>query len=453
MTDTTRRGFVTGCCAAIAAYSGTRFNTVAFGQPGSNEDILVHVFLRGGLDGLNLIPPIDGADRGHYEFARPDLAVPTTGSDAALPLNAQFGLNSRAAPLHDLFTNGSLAVINATGTSTVATRSHFDSMRDIELGTPGTATTSTGWLTRHLQSASNLPPQIVAPALALGGTQQRSLQGSFDSLNMNSSSDFRLNTGPSSWRSAQRVALRRILQRGGSSVHQTGSQTLDALDIVELNVSTTYNPANGAVYPNSTFGNHLKLLAQMIKLNLGLRIATIDFGGWDNHNGQGNAGGGNYGTRVQALAEGLAAFYTDLDGAGDQNFNNRTTLVVQSEFGRRLVENADNGTDHGHGNVMLALGGQVNGGIYGQWPGLANDQLFDGADLAVTTDFRTVLSEILIRRMANRRLGLIFPGWDQYQPLGIVQGTDLPPIFTDPFFQDGFESGDTSAWTATVGGI
>jgi len=450
MTDSTRRGFLTGCCAAIAAYSGTRFNTLAFGQAGSNDDMLVHIFLRGGLDGLNLVPPIDGADRGHYEFARPDLAVPLVGTGSALSLDSQFGLNPSAAPLHDLFTNGSLAVINATGISTVATRSHFDSMRDIELGTPGTLS-NTGWMARHLASASNLPPEITLPALAIGGTQQTSLQGSFESLNISSSSDFRLNTGPSAWRPAQRLALRRILERGGSSIHQTGIQSLDALDIIELNVDTSYVPANGAVYPSTTYGNHLKLLAQIIKLDLGLQVAAIDLGGWDNHNTQGNAGGGNYGTRIQQLAEGLAAFYADLDGAGSQNYNNRLTVVVQSEFGRRLAENADNGTDHGHGNVMLAMGGTVNGGIYGQWPGLANGQLFDGADLAVTTDFRTVLSEILIRRLANNRLGSVFPGWDQYQPLGIVQGTDLTPLFNDPFFEDGFESGNTSGWDNTVG--
>lgn len=451
MPKITRRGFVTGCCSTIAAYAGTNFNTVAFGQPGTNDDILVHVFLRGGLDGLNLIPPIDGADRGHYEAARPDLAVPVTGPDAALSLNAQFGLNANAAPLHDLFTNGSLAVINATGISTLASRSHFDSMQYIELGTPGSLSTSTGWLSRHLSSATNLPSEITVPALAVGGTQQSSLLGNYESLNVSDPNDFRLNTGPSSWRAAQRLALRKIFQRGSSSLHQTGIQALDALDIVELNVDGSYTPANGAVYPSGTFGDHLELLAQMIKLDLGLRVATIDLGGWDTHNGQGNAGGGGYGDRVQNLAEGLAAFFLDLDGAGSQNYVQRTTIVVQSEFGRRLRENADNGTDHGHGNVMLALGGRVNGGIYGQWPGLANDQLFDGADLEVTSDFRSVLGEVLIRRMGNVNLGEIFPGWTDYQPLGIVQGPNLPPVFGPEIFADGFESGNTANWSGSIG--
>jgi uncharacterized protein (DUF1501 family) len=146
----------------------------------------------------------------------------------------------------------------------------------------------------------------------------------------------------------------------------------------------------------------------------------------------------------------MNALYTDLNGNGANNFTNRLTIVVQSEFGRRLRENADRGTDHGHGNVMLALGGQVNGGVYGAWPGLSNEQLFDGADLDVTTDYRSVISEVLIRRLGNNNLGAVFPDWTDYQPLGIVQGPQLPPIFGPDIFADGFESGDNSAWSAEV---
>lgn len=450
MSDFTRRGFITGCCAAIAAYSGTRFNTVSFGAPGDNEDMLIHIFLRGGLDGLNLVAPIAGADRGLYEAARPNLAVPVTGPDAAIPLDGQFGLNQNAAPLHDLFTNGDLAVINATGMTTVASRSHFDSMRYIELGTPGSLTSPTGWMTRHLSSATNLPPEIVVPALAVGNTQQESLLGSFEALNIGDPNDFRLNTGPSSWRLAQRLAIRKIFQRESTPLHQTGIQALDALDIVELNVDGGYTPANGAVYPGGSFGDHLELVAQMIKLDLGLRVATIDIGGWDTHNGQGDDGNGGFGTNINLLAEGMNALYTDLNGGGANNFTDRLTVLVQSEFGRRLRENADRGTDHGHGNVMLALGGQVNGGIYGNWPGLANEQLFDGADLDVTTDYRSIISEVLIRRLGNNHLGAVFPGWTDYQPRGIVSGPQLPPIFGPDIFADGFESGDSSAWSAEV---
>ena len=163
---------------------------------------------------------------------------------------------------------------------------------------------------------------------------------------------------------------------------------------------------------------------------MGLSVATIDLGGWDTHENQGNQQTGYFGNLVGQLVEGLLALYTDVDSGGASNFGARLTIVVQSEFGRRLRENANRGTDHGRGNVMLVLGGQVNGGVYGQWPGLAAEQLFDGADLEVTTDYRQILSEILIRRLGNPRLGEVFPGYTDYFPLGIVQGQDLIPDFT-----------------------
>ena len=159
---------------------------------------------------------------------------------------------------------------------------------------------------------------------------------------------------------------------------------------------------------------------------------------------------GYFSTHVQELARGLAALYTDLDGSGALNFTSRLTVVVQSEFGRRLRENADNGSDHGHGNVMMVLSGNATGGMHGDWPGLSNEELFDNADLAVTTDYRRVLSEILIRRLANPELGAIFPGYQGYMPLGVVSGTDLPPNDGSTIFFDGFESGDASAWSSST---
>ena len=190
-----------------------------------------------------------------------------------------------------------------------------------------------------------------------------------------------------------------------------------------------YQPANGATYPQGEFGEQLQVIAQLMKLRVGLSVATLDLGGWDTHDNQG-VGGGYYSNLVARLAQGLAALYLDLDSGGNDNLANCLTLVLQSEFGRRLRENANRGTDHGHGNVMLVMGGSVNGGLYGEWPGLGSDQLFDNADLQVTTDFRRVLSEILIRRLGNPRLGQIFPGYGNYTPMGLVQGDDLPPDYS-----------------------
>ena len=446
MCEISRRGFMVGCSAAIAGLAGSRFNSLAFADPVTGVDeVLVVLFLRGGMDGLTLVPPIGGSDRGHYESARPDLAVPLTGPDAALPLAGQFGLHPSAAPLLDLYQDGKLAIVQAAG-MTEPNRSHFESMEFMELGTPGVSTTPTGWLTRHLASSDCLPAEAIMPTLAMGDLQQASLRGDYETVNLASPDSFNLHTGPWLWRSPQRTALRSLYQSGDSLAHTTGAQALDAVDVIELYVGGGYTPSNGAVYPSTSFGDHLQVIAQMIKLELGLNVATLDLGGWDTHTGQ------SYWlpALLDELSRGLGALFTDLDGGGSADHTGRLTVVVQSEFGRRFEENADQGTDHGHGNLMMVLSGNANGGLHGSWPGLAPGQLFEGDDLAVTTDYRQILSEILIRRLGNNKLGLIFPGYTGYAPLGVVSGADLEPDYKggpgSEIFSDGFESGDLSAW-------
>lgn len=460
---TTRRGFITGCSAAVAAYAGTSFNTLAFGNPDDSRDIIVSIFLRGGIDGLNLILPTAGPDRGHYEDARPDIAVPVSGSNAALSLGGGLGIHPAVdafpsgqvppATLWDLYQGGKLSLVVASGMHT-ENRSHFDSMAFMELGTPGTTATATGWLTRHLQTV-DLPMDPTMRSLAAGSLTPTSLRGTLESVNMTSPDSFSLNVGPHQWRDAWRVALRNLYgaSNGGDTwLHTTGSEALDTIDIIELHAGGDYEPANGAIYPGGSLGDHLETVARMIKLDLGLQVATVDFGGWDTHNGQGDDGGGYFFSHVEELARALAAFYTDLDGAGSQNYVDRVTVVVNSEFGTRLRQNDDRGSDHGHGNMMMVLSGNALGGVHGVWPGLANAQLFDGADLAVTTDYRRVLSEILIRRTGNPYLGDVFPGYEGYEPMGLVQGTDLTPLGTGGLFADGFESGNFDAWGSFVGG-
>ncbi len=448
MHDLTRRGFLCGCSAAIAALAGSRLNTVAFGDPGLNEEILVVVFLRGGVDGLNVVPPLDGADRGFYEAARPALQVPTSGPQAAIDLNGQFGLHPAMVPLHGLFQDGRLAIVQAAGMSDVVNHSHFDAMQFIELGTPGSKTMTTGWLTRHLQTAANLPSEIVMPSLAIGDLQPTSLLGDLETINMNDPESFHFDNGPWRWRDAQRSALREMYEASSSWLHDAGVQAMDAVDIVQLNIAGGYTPANGAVYPEGPFGDQLRVLAQMTKLDLGLQVATIDVGGWDTHENQGTGGGGYLAAALGDVASGLANFYLDLDGAAGGNYSQRLTVVVQSEFGRELWQNADNGTEHGYGNNIFVLSGNAIGGLHGAWPGLAPGQLVEGSDLAVTTDYRRVLSEILIRRMCNPGIYEIFPGYSDYQPLGIVEGVDLPPgSGAGAIFSDGFESGTMEAWS------
>lgn len=449
----TRRGFLVGCSGAIAALAGPRFNTVAFADPNGVHEILVVIFLRGGMDGMSLVFPTSGADRGHLQTLRPSLIVPTSGPNAAIQIpNAPFGFHPALAPLYPIYQDGHLAVVRACGLPQV-NRSHFDAMQYVELGTPGSKSSVTGWLTRHLATAPNLPAQVIMPSLAVGDLQPTSLAGSLETINLVDPGSFSIDNGPWLWRSAQRTALRRLYNADNTWNHQAGLQALDAVDIVELNVNGPYVPGNGADYPDSSFAEHLQVLAQMIKLDLGLAVATVDYGGWDTHEGQGTGGTGYLAQLLGDLCGSLAAFYTDLNGAGGGNYTSRLTVVVQSEFGREVRENSDDGTEHGYGNTMLVLSGNAIGGLHGQWPGLnPAGQLFEGTDLAVTTDYRRVLSEVLIRRCANPDLRAIFPGYSGYAPLGVVNGADLPPIQEGDFGRATFEAGNLSEWSSSTGG-
>jgi uncharacterized protein (DUF1501 family) len=427
MFKTTRRGFMIGCSAAIASMTGG-LSFTAFGavEAEPNQDILVVIFLRGGMDGLNVVTPKDGADRGYYESQRPDIKIPVA---SLLSVNDHLGLHPAAASLYDLYKSKHVAIIHAAGL-TSDTRSHFDAQAYMELGTPDKKTAASGWLTRHLESAGNLPAEIIMPAMSAGNLQPTSLAGSREAIGMSSPNDFSLN-GDWYYGDWQRQALRQMYT-GGSWLHQAGIKTLNALDVIEWSNPGTNVPGNGAVYPQYTgFGNDLQSVAQMIKMQLGLRIATVDLGGWDTHEHQGNDGGGYFSNQVGLLADGLSAFYTDLSNYKGVDHTKRLTVVVMSEFGRSFSQNASGGTDHGHGNVMIVMGGAVNGGqVYGKWPGLATNQLSDSRDLAITTDYRRVLSEILVRRLGNPNLGTIFPNYANYSPLGILQGSDIAPVYT-----------------------
>jgi uncharacterized protein (DUF1501 family) len=430
-----RREFLVGCCSAIAALAGSRITNLAFRDPEVptilGGEILLVIFLRGGWDALNVVLPIAGADRGYYEASRPNLAIPVSGAGAAIALNAQFGLNPAMISLAGLYQAKKLAIVHAAGLM-VDTRSHFDAQNFIELGTPGINVASSGWIARHLQTSPNVPAAALLPALSAGGSQALSLLGETKAVSMSSPSGFKL-YGNWQFIDAQRAALR-DLYNGADWLTQAGTETLDMIDLIERTNPGSYHPANGAVYPNGSFGNNLQAVAQLIKMQVGLQAATIDLGGWDTHEYQGDKGAGYMGDNLlKPLAQGLAAFYTDLDGACGANYNRRTTAVVMSEFGRRLKENANHGTDHGHGNVMLVLGGNVKGGkVYGAWPGLANNQLYDGADLAVTTDYRRVLSEILTRRLGNPNITTVFPGYTGYAPLDIVVDSHATPVPPPP---------------------
>jgi uncharacterized protein (DUF1501 family) len=445
-----RRSFMVGCSATIAAMAGSRITHLAFASPdapdATNGEVVVVVFLRGGVDGINVIPPTGGSsnDRAHYEAElRKNLKIPASGANSALGIGSltnpatgqttSFGMNPALAPLHGLYQSGFLAVVHATGL-TSSNRSHFDSMQFMETGTPDVKTTGSGWLARHLNTLNMGVAQF--PALSAGSGLAMSLGGRQDAIALTSPGSLNLYTW-GAYADQQKQALRDMYSLDASDpnrtwIHSAGENALNALDIVGTG---NYTPAPGVTYPQySGFSESLKTVAQMIKMDVGLRAATLDLGGWDTHENQQypwdkNGVGGYFYDQLSLLARGLMSFFQDLG-----QHTKRTTIIVMSEFGRTLKENANNGTDHGHGNVLLVLGGGINGGrVYGAWPGLAGDQLFDGRDLQITTDYRHVLSELLVTRLGNTAANLptIFP--NGYTPPAQWMGIAREPARTFTF--------------------
>jgi len=403
----TRRQFVVGCSAGIAALMGSRLTGLALGAPPAVNHTLLIVSLRGGWDGLTVVPPL-GNDHKHYADARPSLKIPEAN---LIKLSDEFGLNPALAPLAELYTDRHLAVVQAAGL-TLNTRSHFDAMESIELGMPGERQGTSGWLGRALRSIGGGDLSAVAV-----GAQSTIFSGS-PAISMSDFSELAIEWDDSVKR-AQRAALARLYD-GPSSVHAAGARTLAAIKRIEELGTLGDVTSPKAKYPEHEFGNHLRLVATLIKRGVGLRAATVELGGWDTHEGQGEAGGGHIGGQLEALAAGLAAFYRDLDN-GRPTFASRTTVVVMSEFGRTVAENGSGGTDHGHGSVILVLGGKVQGGrVVGAWPGLAADARFDGVDLDVTTDYRQIVSEVLSGTMGLPDISETFPGFSPGPSLELI---------------------------------
>jgi uncharacterized protein (DUF1501 family) len=438
--------------AGVAAASAGMSPKLVFAEDEYSDNILVFVFQRGGIDGLSFMAPMNGhADRGHYEALRANgTMIPSANLQA---LSGGWGLHPSAAPLLDLWSNNYLAIVQAVGLLPYPNRSHFEAERYVELGTPGNRFTTTGWLTRHLQTASNLPDSLVLPAVVTESTIRYSLLREPSAVTMRYPTSFDFDSHY--YEEEQESALVDIYGYDSGELDVAGSQALTAQSIIEAIDWNNYVPSNGASYPvrldNSerltSFGEEMKIIAQLIKEDTGLRVAQTDIGGWDTHNEQGNLPNtGWFYDNVRDLSASLLAFFTDLDvpSPNGKTWAERVTLICYSEFGRRAFDNADAGTDHGWGNNMLVIGGGVNGGaLYGPWPGLSQEQLFQSADIWAQTDYRTVFSEVLMKRFRNNQLHAIFPGFteEQYQPLGVVNGSLVDPDFNDPeiIFRHGLE--------------
>lgn len=416
-----RREFLIACGALSGVVAYSQINQLVFAQTAAERDILIMVFLRGGCDGLNLLAPVDDAN---YAAARgTDLKVPDKGNEPGLNLNKafegnDFRLHPKAAPLKELYDSGVLAFVHACGL-TNATRSHFDAQSLIERGTANdnTMNITTGWLARHLMSIN---AHALVPVISTSSTNPDLLMGYVDSVAITDPTSFKLQ-GHATYGPQQQQLLRRFYQ-GNTPLSLTALRTLDAIDIIDGKMEKdqdgnvkAYTPEGNLTYPNDDystgFTTSLQIVARLIKMDIGLQVACIDLGGWDTHEYQASVFPG----LVDSLSKAISVFYNDL-----YRYQKQLTVVALSEFGRRFKQNESGGSDHGHGNVMMVLGGNVNGGrMYGKWPGLANEQLDERVDLAVTTDYRTVLAEVVEKRLKNPDINHIFPGFTQYSPLGI----------------------------------
>jgi uncharacterized protein (DUF1501 family) len=390
---------VVGTAAVPSFLTRAAFGAVENGNLGNKR--LVVIFQRGAADGLNIVVPHGEAQ---YYAMRPSINIPRK---SVIDLNGFFGLHPSLAAFQPLWQQGHLAIVHAAG-SPDTTRSHFDAQDFMETGTPGVKATEDGWLNRSLRNLPAATQKASAfRAIALGPSLPRILSGSEPAVAMNNINDFSVG-GKNPKASPAANAFEAMYDHSSDSVlHGTGEETFDAVKMLKAADPGKYTPAAGANYPKGRFGDSLRQLAQLIKANLGVQVAFADIGGWDHHVNEGSTEG-QLANVLGDFSQSIAAFWTDLGDLGED-----TVVVTMSEFGRTARENGNRGTDHGHANVMFVLGGPVKGGkVYGRWPGLADSQLYEGRDLALTTDFRQVIGEAVARHLGNKNLANVFPGYD-----------------------------------------
>lgn len=412
-----RREFLVGCSAAIAAMAGAKFGTLAFadGTEPSTDQILVFVFFRGGMDGLNFMAPVD--DPNYVDARTPETIIHDSGPDAGLSLangysGFDFRLNSKGGAIKELYDSRQLALIHASGL-TNGTRSHFEAQDLVDLGVDDIdlITYRSGWLDRLIQASHGEAGGII-PSVSMSGSIPKSYRGDVNAVSIPNPMGFAFVGNED-----QQKAVEALYGNTGI-LGSAGTKTLGAISAVQSHIqhdhkklAEPYRPLHGVSYPNRGIGKTLESLAQLIKMEVGLKFATVDYGGWDTHVQQNP----HFGIQIDELGSALMSFWNDM-----KDYHDRLTLVTVSEFGRRVRANLSNGTDHGHGNCMMALGGHVQGGkMYGSWPGLATHQLDRGTDLAVTTDYRWVLAELCEKKYGIKNPADIFPNLGETKPVGI----------------------------------
>jgi uncharacterized protein (DUF1501 family) len=394
-----------GALALVTLGLSPRFlRRTAFGMELSHarqgKKTLICLFQRGAADALNIVVP--HGETAYYSM-RPSIGIP---QQTVLDLDGFFGFHPSLAPFKSLYDRKLLAPVTAVG-SPSATRSHFDAQDYMETGTPDDKNTPDGWLNRYLAvkgTCQECETGKATPfrAVALAPQTPRILEGPAPTVAMNSLAEFSIRA------TGNDVERLEALYRTGSAdlVHGTGAEMFDAVKMLKAANPQSYQPSNNAVYPRSQFGQRLQQIAQLIKMDLGVEIAFADVGGWDTHVNQG-AATGQLANRLDDFAKSIEALVNDL---GDRMSD--VTILTMSEFGRMAKENGNGGTDHGHAGALFVIGGDVKGGkVYGKWPGLQPEQLYEGRDLALTTDFRSVFAEVAGRHLGATQLGEIFPGY------------------------------------------
>jgi uncharacterized protein (DUF1501 family) len=380
-------------------------NAAARTESKGKKKVLITIFQRGAVDGLNMVVPY--GDSQYYDLRR-TIALPKPNANGGVVnLDGHFGLHPSLKPFEKFWQNKQLAVIHSAG-SPDNTRSHFDAQDYMESGTPGNKGTRDGWLNRLLQTQKN---EDDSHFRAVSMTQQvpRSLLGKAPTIAMNNLSDFAVKAGAYS-KSVQGGFESLYEENVKDSLGETGKETFEAVNFLKQANPSQYKPENGARYPASPLGRSLQQIAQLIKAGVGLEIAFAESGGWDTHTNElalNQPGGGQLGNLLRDWGSAIAALATDLGKGMDD-----VVVLTMSEFGRTARENGSRGTDHGHGNAMFVLGNSIKGGqVYGDWKGLKDDQLNEGRDLAVTTDFRDVFAEVSYKHLGNKNLDKLFPGY------------------------------------------
>lgn len=401
---------VAGVVAVGAAFPEWLPKVVLARQFSSNRDVIVSVFQRGGADGMSICVPFADGD---YYAARPTIRIPrpddlsAPASKRATNLDDFFAFPPALAGLLPPFIASDLLVVHATGLLDKS-RSHFDAQRWMEVGKPADPTTVTGWLGRHLATVPPMQDSALLRGVGIGSGLARTLVGGPRTLPIADPSNYTV--GGSATTKTARLAVLENDYAAASEPLRTNA--LNAINTIELLASLNfsgYAPQNGAVYPNSPFGRALRAVAVLIKSGIGIEAAQVDVGGWDTHSAQDPNAGSMFNTMTD-FANALGAFWADVVAMGYP-----ATLVSVSEFGRNLRENGSNGTDHGRGTTLFAMGKGIAGGrvlVVGGWPGLAVANLEDAQDLRVTVDYRDILAEVVARRLENAaNLGIVFPGW------------------------------------------